>query len=180
MAPEALRRISRWDHAAMLWIREKRPARGIPVMSAFTYSGMPRAWLIGSAILWAATAQGWMLVPQQVLFLRSMLCALAAWGASSLLKRAFGRARPFQSISGYDAAVRQPECRSFPSGHAATSVAWATALLVAGHPWASGVATWALLVTLSRFYLGVHYPSDLVGGAALGALCGWGVPWLMR
>jgi undecaprenyl-diphosphatase len=56
---------------------------------------------------------------------------------------------------------------SYPSAHAATSFAGARALARA---WpASPLYVLATLVALTRTYLGVHYPSDVVGGAALGS-----------
>lgn len=59
---------------------------------------------------------------------------------------------------------------SFPSGHAANSMA--AACTFAGyvrHPvvWGIGL-TWAILHSLTRLYLGVHYPSDIIGGWVVG------------
>jgi undecaprenyl-diphosphatase len=62
---------------------------------------------------------------------------------------------------------------SFPSAHAANS---AGAAVVAGLNFpnlAAPAGALALLIGLSRIYLGLHYPSDALGGWALGALCGW-------
>jgi undecaprenyl-diphosphatase len=66
-----------------------------------------------------------------------------------------------------------PETRSFPSGHAASAVA---AALVLTRAWRRGRAfiwTIAALVAVSRVYLGVHYPLDVLGGCATGFACGW-------
>jgi membrane-associated phospholipid phosphatase len=87
---------------------------------------------------------------------------------SSSIKWAIGRSRP--AVEDLPHLMRTPTGLSFPSSHATSSFAAAraygrlmprTPLYVA----ASGMA-------LSRIYLGVHYPSDVVAGAALGSVLG--------
>ena len=87
-----------------------------------------------------------------------------------LVKRAVGRERP--RISGLDPVGRVPASRSFPSAHAATSFAGAVriAALVPGARAALFAA--AALMALTRPYLGVHYPGDVLAGAAFGAMVG--------
>ncbi|QQS52131.1 MAG: phosphatase PAP2 family protein [Bacteroidota bacterium] len=63
----------------------------------------------------------------------------------------------------------------FVSSHAANSFALAVFLsLVFRNKWFSAfMVIWAIFVSYSRIYLGVHYPGDILGGALLGALIGW-------
>lgn len=63
---------------------------------------------------------------------------------------------------------------SFPSNHAANSSTVATAMvMLLRRRWImSMMGTWVLLNCYSRLYMGVHYPSDMLGGIALGILIG--------
>lgn len=99
-----------------------------------------------------------------------MIPSLLAWVVGSIVKRMVGRPRP--TDEGHSAAIEVPPCRSFPSSHAASTFAFAMALFRFGHPWAAFAGAWAVLVAFSRCLLGVHYPSDVIGGAGLGAACG--------
>ena len=62
---------------------------------------------------------------------------------------------------------------SFPSNHAANTTAEATVLWLALRRWSWIAILYAALIAYSRVYVGVHYPLDVIGGAAVGAACGW-------
>jgi undecaprenyl-diphosphatase len=86
------------------------------------------------------------------------------------IKALVDRERPSQHFAAPKTLVPAPHDASFPSGHAATSFAAAT-ILTATLPrfW----PLWFLLavaIAFSRVYVGVHYPLDVVAGAALGAV----------
>lgn len=69
--------------------------------------------------------------------------------------------------------IPPPGDASFPSGHTAASFAAVFALKASGSPLWKPALLWALLIAFSRLYLYVHWPSDVLGGAVLGAVVGW-------
>ena len=89
-----------------------------------------------------------------------------------VVKPSFGRARPFEvmEIQMIDA---RPASASFPSGHAAMAMAGTLGVTrMLPH---SGWILWpvALLIAISRVYLGVHWASDVAAGIVLGLAIGW-------
>jgi undecaprenyl-diphosphatase len=84
------------------------------------------------------------------------------------VKQIFRRHRPF--ITHEDARVigRRPSDSSFPSGHSAAAFAGAILVVPFLPAFAIALFGYATLVAFSRVYLGVHYPSDVVIGSALG------------
>jgi undecaprenyl-diphosphatase len=99
--------------------------------------------------------------------------AIAA-GAADLLaygiKAAVDRERPSAVYAEPDPLVRAPHDHSFPSGHAATSFACATTLTFFAPRLAPAFFLLAAAIAWSRVYVGVHYPLDVLGGAALGVV----------
>lgn len=86
------------------------------------------------------------------------------------LKDTLRRPRPFERLPAVRAHVAPPDRFSFPSGHTSAAVLACT-LVGSLHPaLVVPLAAWAAAVAASRVWLGVHYPSDVVAGAALGAL----------
>ena len=91
------------------------------------------------------------------------------------LKHLVGRPRPFVTRALVSRASRYgpsqgEQYQSFPTGHAALSAAIVTSVGLTHPRWyvLGPGAAWAAGVSLSRLYLGVHYPSDVIVGAALG------------
>jgi membrane-associated phospholipid phosphatase len=99
-----------------------------------------------------------------------------AIGINFAVKVAVGRRRPL--IEEHPPLARAPTKLSFPSAHATSSLAAATAMArvaPGGKPVLYGLAA---AVCVSRPYLGMHYPSDVLAGAALGTALGRLVPGL--
>jgi undecaprenyl-diphosphatase len=104
-------------------------------------------------------------------------CALQMLGVGLLnlaiyrvVKQRTCRPRPFVSCPGIRACTSALDDFSFPSGHTLHAVAFA--IVIGYHyPWAAWIAgPFALLVAASRMVLGLHYPSDVAVGAAIGVV----------
>lgn len=155
-----------------LSLRELVHAHGSPalteVMRFFTRLGSTASLLLlGAAAFFALRMAGWK--RESILFL------VAVGGAFVLdmtLKYSFRRPRP--SVSFFGTPI--PHTPSFPSGHALYSVCFfgVLAALIAARAkrWWIRAAVWtaasaiAILIGMSRIYLGVHYPSDVAAGYA--------------
>ncbi len=135
-----------------------------------TYSGTSKAWFGFAFILNTLNFAKVHILENQSDFLRVMFCPLLAWLAGTVAKKLIPRNRPSEEIFGYTRIIESPTCGSFPSSHAAAVVAFYSALEFISHPLAPFVGVWALLVSFSRLYLGVHYLTDIIGGAILGIL----------
>ncbi|GHG98348.1 bifunctional phosphatase PAP2/diacylglycerol kinase family protein [Streptomyces rubradiris] len=102
---------------------------------------------------------------------------LASLTINTLGKRSVRRARPeLDPVPLVRRLTRQPITTSFPSGHAASAAAFATGVALESPAWGAAMAPVAFSVAMSRVYTGVHFPSDVLAGAALGA----GAAFLVR
>ena len=97
--------------------------------------------------------------------------ALTSALVNAVLKPLWGRRRPerVKHRVPFARRVRMPRSRSFPSGHAASGFAFASGV-ASEAPAPGGLLTvLAALVAYSRVHTGVHYPSDVIAGAVIGA-----------
>lgn len=120
---------------------------GVLAAGAFLLAGMG---LVDLAVSWAAVAGAWLI--------------------SEGTKHLFDRARPHMRDSEIAPLVKTPGSSSFPSGHSATAAAGAITLSVNYPAFTPLLALAGFLVILSRVYLGVHYPLDVLAGVAIGTL----------
>lgn len=88
-----------------------------------------------------------------------------------VLKNVVSRLRPFEIAEELDILCRVPKDYSFPSGHTAISFAAASYIFADGYrKWGAVALMYAGIVGLSRLYVGVHYPTDVLAGAAIGVI----------
>src|SRR6266849_1616347 len=102
------------------------------------------------------------------------------WLVAEVAKLAFRRPRPFAAIDGAPVTlIDHPSSFSFPSGDAAFAVGAAVAIAAVTPRWRWPAYLFALAVLFERVAVGVHYPSDVVAGAIIGALSGVVAPRAM-
>lgn len=118
------------------------------------------------AVWLALGAAGWALDPsRRARWARASCVVAGTFVLNTTVKLTVRRPRP--ELSGLPALTSTPTQLSFPSAHASTSFAGARAYTRLGLP-ASPLYALAALLAASRLYLGVHYPSDILGGVMLG------------
>ena len=110
------------------------------------------------------------------------IAALLALSVGALItnvavKNIVARTRPYEVIDGLAILIERQKDFSFPSGHTNASFAAAFALFkTLPARWGAAALVLAGLIALSRLYVGVHYPSDVLGGVLFGLFAGW-VGW---
>lgn len=164
----AQRVIQQWEDRVMINLAEHRTPEKTGLMlfltKTYTYGdiGVPAALLAGGII--SNDRQ----MRENALYVASSTAI--SYGLNQLIKVIVKRPRPFvQNIK--IVPVYQAQEYSFPSGHTSTTISTATALSIAYPKWyvIAPAFLWAGSVSYSRMYLGVHYPTDVAGGALLGA-----------
>ncbi len=155
-----------WDAPVMRAIHRLSTPWLDTVMKSITFTASGAAVVLAAGIaLWL-----WRWRRQRLEALTVIVTLTGSVIINTLLKLAFARPRPdvFPPLT-------VEHSYSFPSGHTSTAVAFYGLLAVLlwrahHHGWALLPGVWVLAVALSRVYLGVHYPSDVLGSLALGVL----------
>ena len=158
------------DGQALLFIQNHLRFEELnPFMIRFTNLGeFGLIWIIITVLL---------LIPRRSR--RAGICSALALIASLcvtnlFLKNYVARVRPYEVVEGLTSLLGPVSEWSFPSGHASSSFAAATAIYKS-RPKRVGVPCiiLAALLAWSRLYVGVHYPTDVLAGALIGTLCAW-------
>ena len=134
-----------------------------PLFEGLSYAGsFGFVWL---AIAFAISGFSW---SRPWLWTRVGAAVLVAESCSAALKRWLERDRPPVADPLPETLVETPATYSFPSGHATVSFACATVLALAVPRLSVPLYALAVLISFSRVYVGVHFPFDVLAGAALG------------
>ena len=89
-----------------------------------------------------------------------------------ILKHAFMRCRPCWLEPEIQLLVKIPHDFSFPSGHSNASFAVATAIFTRNRKWGLPALILAAMIAVSRLYVFVHWPTDVIVGIFTGTVCG--------
>ena len=156
------------DGSILLWIQDHLRADFItPAVKVITHLG-------DKGIFWIALAL--VLIAFRRTRRIGLTCALAMlFGlmlTNLLIKPLVARVRPYEVVEGLTRIIEAQRETSFPSGHTTCGLACAWVIFRMA-PKKYGVPTLALaiLIALSRMYVGVHYPTDILGGAVIGLSC---------
>ncbi len=159
------------DGAALIWIQET--LRG-PILDAFfcfyTKLGDAGMLFIALGILMLFFKKTRKVgVTILVALIIGLICTNLA------LKNLVGRDRPWVHLQDLVVLIEEHDPNSFPSGHTTSAFAFAGAVIYSTRrKWMKwGAMILAILMGISRLYVGVHYPSDVLVGVAVGLLAGW-------
>lgn len=165
--------IQKWDLILFRWINHKF-AGEFPELDGFMVfitNWQNEDWakyVIGAVLLcWLASKR---IQAAKAIIVIALTIFISDSLGYRVLKKTIARPRP-NHVMEVQAVVRlphRPTSYSFPSNHALTSFA-VVGVLSYYHPavYATGIAV-ASLISFSRIYVGVHYPSDVIGGAIIG------------
>ena len=166
-----------WDGQILLFIQEHLRMEALnPIVIAITNLGNTGiVWIVLSIVL---------LFPKKTrrAGLLSLLALLGSLCVTNfLLKNYVARVRPYEVVAGLQCLIAAQPDWSFPSGHASASFASAV-VIYKSCPRGIGVPALVLAfaISLSRLYVGVHYPTDVLGGAVVGAFAAWGAVRIVK
>jgi undecaprenyl-diphosphatase len=136
-------------------------------------------YFLGIVFLAALSYSAWSRKEKIKIFLITALSMIISrFGIVELIRYLYHRPRPFVAYS-----VNQLVSNgsySFPSGHAALFFAMAMAIYFYNKKWGYWFFIAAILMGAARVIAGVHYPTDILGGAAIGILSAYAVFYLVK
>lgn len=166
---EIIERLLHLDGQILLWIQELRNDWLTAFFTTITHLG-------DGGVLWIILTVA-LLIPKKtrkVGITMAIALALTFLTVNLILKPVIARTRPYEVVEGLRMLVNPAHDYSFPSGHSSSSMAAAVAMLGAlPHKWKP--VGWcavilAVLICISRLYIGIHYPTDVLCGAAIGLM----------
>lgn len=146
------------------------------IRTGFIDAIMPFITQLGDAgLIWIILSIG-LIIPKKTrkigfvmiiaLILNGIICNI-------ILKPMLARIRPFDVNTAIKLLINKPRDFSFPSGHTSASFTAASVLFFRKSKLFVPSLVLAFLISFSRLYLYVHYPSDVLAGLVLGVLCGY-------
>lgn len=114
----------------------------------------------------------------EILLTIGISSVVARFGVTEVIRFFYHRPRPFLTLQAHQ--LLTDGAWSFPSGHATFFFAMATATYLYNKKWGILFFIGATLITVSRVIAGIHYPSDIIGGAIIGIAVAYIVFYFVR
>ncbi|MBQ8837416.1 MAG: phosphatase PAP2 family protein [Clostridia bacterium] len=153
----------------LLWIQENLRFEWLtPIVKGITYLGNAGILWIILSVLFIAFKK-----TRKTGLMTSTALIFDLLSVNVLVKNLVARTRPYELIEELTILIEKQSDYSFPSGHTAASFAFVSVLWFTMPKKVSiPMTVLATLIALSRLYLGVHYPTDILGGVVIGIVCG--------
>lgn len=162
-----------WELSALEWFDSLHGSALDPVMVGISYSATSGLiWFVLGFLM--ICSRRWRRCGVSVI----VAVVLAYVVVDVILKPLVCRDRPFDAAD-FDLLIAAPDTWSFPSGHTASAFAGAAAVLIHNRRWGVAAMVYAALVGVSRMYLCVHWPTDVIAGALIGTALAFLAVWFM-
>ncbi len=169
------------DNAILLWINSRHSDTLDTLMwnASGRYTWIPLYLVLAYFIIQKYGKRSWLPIVCTIIAV-----VLADQASNHLFKNIIMRYRPSHNltlqgqlhyVNGYIGGLY-----GFASSHASNTTAFAVFIILLFRKWLVTISLicWVLLVCYSRMYLGVHYPSDILGGMLIGIITGGGMFWI--
>jgi membrane-associated phospholipid phosphatase len=168
---------SGYDITLLNWINHHLIPDSVSVLRIISFTTTYMSIALVLMVLITSIVKRSKSIRKQFIILASVLILVAI--ISQGLKTFIIRDRPFTTYP-YIEKLSDGGGSSFPSGHTMEAFAMAVtlSLFFRKKKYVIPVYLWAMLVAYSRMALGVHYPSDVLGGIIIGTIIGLSVPWI--
>ena len=103
----------------------------------------------------------------EIFWVTAISSLVARFGVAELIRLFYHRPRPFAALPNVHQLLTD-SAYAFPSGHATFFFAMATALYLYNKKWGVWFFIATVFITVGRVIAGIHYPSDIIGGAVIG------------
>lgn len=163
-----LERIQAWDTKMLMFFAKRHTPALNKIMILVTTTG-------NGGLIWFALTFPFLLMNKWRLTGFTMLAALgiASLTGEITIKHIVKRVRPCNKEFDEYLLIENPPHYSFPSGHTGASFAVATVVACMCPALGPAALIWAFMIAISRLYLLVHYPTDVIAGIIIGTACGF-------
>ncbi|MCD8090891.1 MAG: phosphatase PAP2 family protein [Clostridiales bacterium] len=163
-----MNKFSEQDKKAMIFLKNNLQNdffdKIMPIISAAANAGL--IWILTACIMGLSDKYK----KTSKILIKALL--ISTFVCNIVLKPFFGRIRPFDALDDVESKIKKPKDPSFPSGHTMASFVAAMVIFCASPLLGVCAFILAFLIALSRLYLLVHYPADVIAGSWLGACIG--------